>query len=254
MIKNGDFESSAEKWREQIESWQRRDAKEAAVSDQYSHSGRFSLRTSNGSIWQIIEDEPASKLTLSFWIYPQSVPGFPKGRTISAIDFWVKTTSDKKGISYYVSGDYRYERDDIKDVVIDVERDRWNYIVIDTQEDFGKNYPGIDLNDVSQINITLWAFESPEPIIYWDDISLGRNLEPEKPTPWEAETTSPTIITTPTSTTPEIPTKTVPSSQEADTQFGISQSISIIIGLAALIVIVMFIVRHNRSIRRKNET
>ena len=85
LINNGDFESSAEKWREQIESWQRRDAKEAAVSDQYSHSGRFSLRTSNGSIWQIIEAEPISKLTLSFWVYPQSVPSFPKGRTISAI-------------------------------------------------------------------------------------------------------------------------------------------------------------------------
>jgi hypothetical protein len=47
LINNGDFEGSAEKWREQIESWQRRDGKEAAVSDQYSHSGRFSLRTSN---------------------------------------------------------------------------------------------------------------------------------------------------------------------------------------------------------------
>jgi hypothetical protein len=38
LINNGDFEGSAEKWREQIESWQRRDGKEAAVSDQYSHS------------------------------------------------------------------------------------------------------------------------------------------------------------------------------------------------------------------------
>jgi hypothetical protein len=44
LINNGDFEGSAEKWREQIESWQRRDGKEAAVSDQYSHSDQASQK------------------------------------------------------------------------------------------------------------------------------------------------------------------------------------------------------------------
>lgn len=255
LIKNGDFESSAEKWREQIESWQRRDAKEAAVSDQYSYSGRFSLRTSNGSIWQIIEDEPASKLTLNFWIYPQSVPGFPKGRTISAIDLWVETSYDRKGISYYVSGEDQYERDGIKNLVITgIERDKWNFIVRDMEEDFEKNYPDIDLNDVREINITLWAFKSPEPMIYWDDISLERNLEPEKPTPWEVETISPTTSATPTSTATDVLTEsTLPSSKDSDSQFGISQSILIIIGVAVLLLIVMFIVRRNRATRRKNE-
>ena len=257
LINNGDFEGSAEKWREQIESWQRRDGKEAAVSDQYSHSGRFSLRTSNGSIWQIIQDEPASKLTLSFWIYPQSVPGFPKGRTISAIDFWVKSSSDKKGISYYVSGDDHYERDDIKDLVINgIERDRWNYIVRDIEEDFGENYPDFDLNDVREINITLWAFKSPEPMIYWDDIGLERNLEPDKPTPWEAEKTSPTTAATPTSPSiPDISAESTPtSSQDSDNPLGMVQSITIIIGVAALVVIIaMLMIKRKRSSRRKNE-
>ncbi|WP_455283273.1 hypothetical protein [[Eubacterium] cellulosolvens] len=253
LINNGDFEGSAEKWREQIESWESHTGKEAAVSDQYSHSGRFSLRTSNGSIWQIIEDEPVSSLTLSFWIYPQSVPGFPKGRTISAIDFWVETSSDKKGISYYISGDEQYERDDIKDLVInDIERDKWNYIVKDIEEDFRENYPDFDLNDVREINVTLWAFKSPEPIIFWDDISLERNLEPDKPMPWEAETTSPTA--TLTSPTPDISVESTPtSSQNSDDKLGMSQFIFIIIGVVALIVIAMFIVRRNSSIRRKNE-
>jgi hypothetical protein len=257
LINNGDFEGSAEKWREQIESWQRRDGKEAAVSDQYSHSGRFSLRTSNGSIWQIIQDEPASKLTLSFWIYPQSVPGFPKGRTISAIDFWVKSSSDKKGISYYVSGDDHYERDDIKDLVINgIERDRWNYIVRDIEEDFGENYPDFDLNDVREINITLWAFKSPEPMIYWDDIGLERNLEPDKPTPWEAEKTSPTTAATPTSPSiPDISAESTPtSSQDSDNPLGMVQSITIVIGVAALVVIIaMLMIKRKRSSRRKNE-
>lgn len=253
LINNGDFEGSAEKWREQIESWESHTGKEAAVSDQYSHSGRFSLRTSNGSIWQIIEDEPVSNLTLSFWIYPQSVPGFPKGRTISAIDFWVETSSDKKGISYYISGDEQYERDDIKDLVINnIERDKWNYIVKDIEEDFRENYPDFDLNDVREINVTLWAFKSPEPIIFWDDISLERNLEPDKPMPWEAETTSPTA--TLTSPTPDISVESTPtSSQNSDDKLGMSQFIFIIIGVVALIVIAMFIVRRNSSIRRKNE-
>jgi len=255
LINNGDFEGSAEKWREQIESWESHTGKEAAVSDQYSHSGRFSLRTSNGSIWQIIEDETASKLTLSFWIYPQSVPGFPKGRTISAIDFWVKTSSDKKGISYYVSGDEHYERDGIKDLVINgIELDKWNYIIKNIEEDFKETYPDFDLNDVREINVTLWAFKSPEPMIYWDDISLERNLEPDKPTPWEAETTSPTTAATPTSPTPDISAESTPTSiQHSDNKLGMSQSIFIIIGVAALIIIAMFIVRRNRSIRRKNE-
>jgi hypothetical protein len=255
LINNGDFEGAAEKWREQIESWQSYDGNEATVSDQYSHSGRFSLRTSNGSIWQIIEDEPASKLTLSFWIYPQSVPGFPKGRTISGIDFWVKTSSDRKGISYYVSGEDRYERDDVKDLVINgVERDKWNYIVRDIEEDFKENYPDFTLNDVKEINITLWAVKSPEPMIYWDDIGLERNLESDKPKPFEDEITSPTTAATPTTPTPDISTEsTFTSSQDSETQFNMVQSISIIIGVAALIVIAMFIVRRNRSIRRKNE-
>ncbi len=255
LINNGDFEGSAEKWREQIESWQSYDGNEATVSDQYSHSGRFSLRTSNGSIWQIIEDEPASKLTLSFWVYPQSVPGFPKGRTISGIDFWVKTSSDRKGISYYVSGEDRYERDDVKDLVINgVERDKWNYIVRDIEEDFKENYPDFTLNDVKEINITLWAVKSPEPMIYWDDIGLERNLESDKPKPFEDEITSPTTAATPTTPTPDISTEsTFTSSQDSETQFNMVQSISIIIGVAALIVIAMFIVRRNRSIRRKNE-
>lgn len=257
LISNGDFEGSAEKWRDQIEPWESRDGKEAAVSDQYSHSGRFSLRTSNGSIWQIIQDEPASKLTLSFWIYPQSVPGFPKGRTISAIDFWVKTSSDIKGISYYVSGDDHYERDDIKDLVLNgIERDRWNYIVRDIDEDFKENYPDFDLNDVREINITLWAIKSPEPMIYWDDIGLESNLEPDKPTPWEAEKTSPTTSATPTSpSTPDISAESTPtSSQDSDNQLGMVQSITIIIGVAALIVIIaMLMIKRKRSSRRKNE-
>lgn len=255
LLNNGDFEGSAEKWREQIESWQSYDGNKATVSDQYAHSGRFSLRTSNGSIWQILEDKPAQKLTLSFWIYPQSVPGFPKGRTISGIDFWVKTSSDRKGISYYVSGDDHYERDDVKDLVINgIERDRWNYIVRDIEEDFKENYPDFDLNNVREINITLWAIKSPEPMIYWDDIGLERNLEPDKPKPWEAETTSPTSPASPTSPTPRISTESSPiSSQGSDNQLRMSQSIFIIIGVVALIVIIMFIVKRNRSVRRKNE-
>lgn len=256
LINNGDFEGSTEKWREQIEPWQKRSGKEASVSDQYSHSGRFSLRTSNGSIWQIIQDEPASKLILSFWIYPQSVPGFPKGRTISAIDFWVKTSSDIKGISYYVSGDDHYERDDIKDLVINgIERDKWNYVVRDIDADFKENYPDFDLNDVREINITLWAIKSPEPMIYWDDIGLERNLEPDKPTPWEAEKTSPTTSATPTSPSPDISAESTPtSSQDSDNQLGMVQSIAIIIGVAALIVIIaMLMIKRKRSSRRKNE-
>ena len=158
-------------------------------------------------------------------------------------------------MSYYVSGDDHYERDDIKDLVINgIERDKWNYIVRDIDEDFKENYPDFDLNDVREINITLWAFKSPEPMIYWDDIGLERNLEPDKPTPWEAETTSPTTAATPASPTPDISTESTPtSSKDSDNKLGMGQSISIIIGVALLIVIVMLIVRRNRSIRRKNE-
>jgi len=244
LIHNGDFEVLHELWREQISSWQRRDSKQASVSDLFYHSIRYSLRTNNGSVWQIVPLEPElSNLTLSFWLYLQTVPSFPKGRTIAGMDVWVHTGATKRAISYYVFGEYRYKRENVKDLFIpDLQRDRWNYVVRNLEEDFGQAYPDIDLDSAKQLNITLWAFLTPEPVPYWDDISLTCQRGTIKQTPLttpEKETTTPT--------SPPMTQTSTPETSTPSTQGPTDQPLYIIAGVLALLVAAAILVLRRRS-------
>jgi hypothetical protein len=255
LISNGDFESSPEDQKEQTNSWKMSSSNPAAISELFAHSGRYSLRTNNGSAYQIIKPEYSSNLTLSFWVYLQSVPGCPVGRTISAIDILVTTTSSVNGLSYYVTGDHRYPRENIKDIKIsNLECDRWNYVVCDLEEDFKMEYPNIAFDTVQQINITLWAVMSPEPIPYWDDISLTGTSKTLKQKLWE---------TTPQSTSPDMPPNETTKSSDPpisteDTnsiyQTIIEQRRLIVLGLSSIVILIaMVLVRKRHSTRMMNE-
>ncbi len=255
LISNGDFESSPEQQMEQTNSWRMSPSKPASISELFAHSGRYSLRTNNGSAYQIIKTESLSNLTLSFWIYLHSIPGSALRRTISAVDVLVTTNSSVKGLSYYVTGDYRYQRENIKDIQIsNLEHDRWNYVVRNIEEDFKIKYPNIALDNIQQINITLWALMSPEPIPYWDDISLTGTSKTLKQKLWE---------TTPQSTSPDMPpTETTKSSDPPisteDTnsiyQTIIEQRRLIVLGLSSIVILIaMVLVRKRHSTRMMNE-
>jgi hypothetical protein len=259
LISNGDFESSPERKMEQTNSWKMSSSNPAAISELFAHSGRYSLRTNNGSAYQIIKPEVPSNLTLSFWVYLHSVPGCPVGRTISAIDILVTTTSTVKGLSYYVTGDHRYPRDNIKDIQLsNLECDRWNFVVCNLEEDFKMKYPDITFDPVQQINITLWAVMSPEPIPYWDDISLTGTSKSLKQKLWETTPPSPSPDMSPTETTPSsappISTETMQAASEIpeDTnsiyQIIIEQRRFIVLGLSSIVILIAMILvrrRHN---------
>ncbi|WP_455369907.1 hypothetical protein [[Eubacterium] cellulosolvens] len=247
LISNGDFESSPEQQREQASAWMMSSSNPATISELFAHSGRYSLRTNNGSAYQIIKTDSSSNLTLSFWVYLHSVPGCPIGRTISAIDILITTTSSVKGLSYYVTGDHRYPRENIKDIRIsNLECDRWNYVVCNLEEDFIKEYPNITFDTVQQINVTLWAIMSPEPIPYWDDISLTGTSKTLKQKLSE---------TTPSSDTP-ISTETMqrvaalPEDTNSIYQTIIEQRRLIILGLSFIVIFIAMVLvrkRHNTT-------
>ncbi len=267
LINNGDFESSPEDQREQVNSWQMISSKPAAISELFAHSGRYSLRTNNGSASQIIKIESPSNLTLSFWIYLHHIPGVPEGRTISAIDVLVTTSSNKKGLSYYVTGDHRYPRENIKDILIsNLELDKWNYVVRNLEEDFEKEFPNIDFDTIQQINITLWAVMSPEPIPYWDDISLTATSKTLKQKLWETTPTSPSPDMTPTETPPSsappISTETMsraralPEEPNTIYQNIIEQRRLIVLGLSSIVILFAMVLvrkRHNAKILKDGE-
>jgi len=241
LIHNGDFENAHELWREQVGGWQRRDSKEAAVSDQYYHSIRFSLRTSNGTIWQIIPMQPCSDLKLSFWLYLQSVPTFPKGRTIAGVDLWSIRGTNRKAISYYLTGQQRYQRENVVDIYIpDMQRDKWNYVLINVEEDFENSYPEIDLNQIEMFNLTVWAYQSPEPMAYWDDFSLTCRRETLKRTPGETAS-PPQTLSTASSIAPTQQT-TVPPTQPTMDQWPL-----LVLGLVAVIVIAAIFVLRKKT-------
>ena len=262
LISNGDFESSSERQREQVNSWQMSSSNPAVISDLHAHSGRYSIRTNNGSVWQIIKTESPSNLTVSFWVYLDSIPGCPVGRTISAMDVLVATSSIKKGLSYYVTGAHRYPREDIKDILIpNLEYDRWNLVVRNLEEDLQKDYQNIDLNTIQQINITLWASMSPEPIPYWDDISLTVKSKTLKQKLLETTPTSPSPAITPTETTqsstPSIPSQTVQAEEtNSISQIIIEQRRPIILGLSAIVILFAMILvrkRHHAKLFKDGE-
>ncbi|MGB6680719.1 MAG: carbohydrate binding domain-containing protein [Candidatus Bathyarchaeia archaeon] len=242
LIKNGGFEDG-------VVSWFKVTGAEASPSDLNSHSGRTSIRTSNGSLWQVVQVDSPENLKLEFWAYLDSVPGEPSGRTVGAVNVWVKTDTDKKGITYYVFNKNHESQGDIqKKVMLALQRDRWNRIELELFEEF----EDLDFSKVQEVNITLWAFRSPEPIVYWDDISLTYAQESreqtQSATTTQTETTQspePTIQK-PTTTTPIIAQKTLDDQNEIRVGKFLEQYGFFLI-IIALIVILAIIVLKKRS-------
>jgi len=242
LIKNGGFEDG-------VASWFKVMGGEASSSDLNSHSGRTSLRTSNGSIWQVVKVDSPENLKLEFWAYLDSVPGEPSGRTVAAMNVWVKTDTDKKGVTYYVFNKNHESQGDIQEsVMLALQRDRWNRIELE----LGEKFEDLDFSKVQEVNITLWAYRSPEPIVYWDDISLTYTKTLEEQT--QSTTTSQTettlspepTIQKPATTTPIVTQKTLDDQNE----FGFDKLIEqygFLLIIISLIVILTFIVLKKRS-------
>ncbi len=241
LIKNGGFEDG-------VASWFKVTGGEASISDLNSHSGRTSLRTSNGSLWQVVKVDSPENLRLEFWAYLDSVPGEPSGRTVAAINVWVKTDTNKKGVTYYVFNKNHESQGDIQEtVMLALQRDRWNRIELELEETF----EDLDFTKVQEVNITLWAYKSPEPIVYWDDISLTyakKSIEQtQSTTTSQTETTQlpePTIK--PTTTTPMVIQQTIEDQNEIRIDKFINQYGFLLI-IISLIVILTFIVLRKRS-------
>ena len=242
LIKNGGFDDG-------LSSWFKVTGGEASISDLNSHSGRTSLRTSNGSVWQVVKVNSPENLRLEFWAYLDSVPGEPSGRTVAAMNVWIKTDIDKKGVTYYVYNKNHESQGDIqKTVMLALQRDRWNRIEIELDEKF----KDLDFNTVQEVNITLWAYKSPEPIVYWDDISLTyakKSIEQTQSaitTQTEtAQATEPTIQK-PSTTTPIVSQKTLDDQNDIGFDKFFEQYGFLLI-IISLIVILTFIVLRKRS-------
>lgn len=242
LIKNGGFEDG-------VASWFKVMGGEASPSDLNSHSGRTSLRTSNGSIWQVVKVDSPENLKLEFWAYLDSVPGEPSGRTVAAMNVWVKTDAAKKGVTYYIFNKNHESQGDIQEtVMLALQRDRWNRIELDLEEKF----EDLDFIKVQEVNITLWAYKSPEPIVYWDDISITyakkSKEQTQSTTTGQTETTLSTeqTIQKPTTTTPIITQKTLDDQNEMGFNKLIKQYGFLLI-IISLIVILTFIVLRKRS-------
>ncbi|WP_455369754.1 hypothetical protein [[Eubacterium] cellulosolvens] len=241
MIKNGGFEDG-------VASWFKVMGGEASISDLNSHSGRTSLRTSNGSIWQVVKVDSPENLRLEFWAYLDSVPGEPSGRTVAAMNVWVKTDTNKKGVTYYVFNKNHESQGDIQNtVMLALQRDRWNRIELDLEEKF----EDLDFSKVEEVNITLWAYKSPEPIVYWDDISLTyakKSLEQTQSvitTQTEATQSTEPTIQKPATTTPIVTQKTLDDQNDIGFDKFIEQYGFLLI-IISLIAILTFIVLRKR--------
>lgn len=242
LIKNGGFEDGPA-------SWFKVTGGEASTSDLNSHSGRTSLRTSNGSIWQVVQVDSPENLKLEFWAYLDSVPGEPSGRTVAAMNIWVKTDTNKKGVTYYVFNKNHESQGDIQEtVMLALQRDRWNRIELELEEEF----EDLDFSKVQEVNITLWAYRSPEPIVYWDDISLTyakKSKEQTQSTTTSHTETTPSpepTIQKPATTTPIVTQKTLDDQNELGFDKLIEQYGFLLI-IISLIVILTFIVLRKRS-------
>jgi hypothetical protein len=118
-----------------------------------------------------------------------------------------------------------------------MQRDKWNYVLRNVEEDFKNSYPEIDLNQIETFNLTVWAYQSPEPMAYWDDFSLTCERETLKRIPGETASPPQTLPTTPS----VIPTQqtAVPPTQPAMDQWPL-----LVLGLVAVIVIAaLFVLR-----------
>jgi hypothetical protein len=242
LIKNGGFEDG-------LSSWFKVTGGEASISDLNSHSGRTSLRTSNGSIWQVVKVDSPENLKLEFWAYLDSVPGEPSGRTVAALNVWVKTDTNKEGVTYYVfNRDHESQGEIQKTVMLALQRDRWNRIDLELQETF----EDLDFTKVQEVNITMWAYRSPEPIVYWDDISLTyteKSIEyTQSATTVQTEATQSTesTIQKPTTTTPIVIQKNLDNQNEMRIDKFIEQY-GVLLIIISLIVISTFIVLRKRS-------
>jgi hypothetical protein len=188
-------------------------------------------------------------LKLEFWAYLDSVPGEPSGRTVAAMNIWVKTDTNKKGVTYYVFNKNHESQGDIeKTVMLALQRDRWNRIELELEEEF----EDLEFSKVEEVNITLWAYRSPEPIVYWDDISLTyvqkSREQTQSTTTTQTETTQSheTTIQNPSTTTPIITQKTLDEQNEMGFDKFIEQY-SFLLIIISLIVILTFIVLRKRS-------
>jgi hypothetical protein len=242
LIKNGGFEDG-------VSSWFKVMGGEASPSDLNSHSGRTSLRTSNGSIWQVVKVDSPENLKLEFWAYLDSVPGEPSGRTVAAMNVWIKTDTIKKGVTYYIFNKNHESQGNIQEtVMLALQRDRWNRIELDLEEKFGD----LDFNKVQEVNITLWSYRSPEPIVYWDDINLTYAKKSKEQTQsnitGQTETTqsSEPTIQKPTITTPLVAQKTLDDQNEIRVAKFLEQYGFFLI-IIALIFILSIIVLRKRS-------
>jgi hypothetical protein len=242
LIKNGGFEDG-------VSSWFKVMGGEASPSDLNSHSGRTSLRTSNGSIWQVVKVDSPENLKLEFWAYLDSVPGEPSGRTVAAMNVWVNTGTTKKGVTYYIFNKNHESQGNIQEtVMLALQRDRWNRIELDLEEKF----VDIDFSKIQEVNITLWSYRSPEPIVYWDDISVTYTKkskeQTQSTTTVQTETTPSTeqTIQKSTTTTPIITQKAIGDQNEMGFSKLIEQYGFVLI-IISLIIILTFIVLRRRS-------
>lgn len=195
LVRNGGFEDGISFWV--------RPGVEASVSDSYAHSGRYSLRTSNGSAWQTIQLVEGSNLriNLSFWVY-LFTPTAVMGRTEAAVTVKVDTTTAAKEISYYVTPHKSEGATEPAIMIPNLEPNKWNNVKLIFDEDFRKSFLGVELRGLKEITIKFWSFKTYNPIPYWDDVSIASEavsgpitptLPPPTPTPTQSPSPTPTL-------------------------------------------------------------
>jgi len=200
LVKNGGFE-------EGINSWTRLGV-EAAVSDSYAYSGRYSLRTSNGSAWQNIQLEKTSDfgLKLDFGVFLFN-PITSIGKTEAALTVEAASETSKNNITYYVAGSIPQENSGTAIPISDLQLNKWNHVVANLNQDFKKLYPSIDFNTIKKMRIILWSYKTSNPTPFWDDISLtyeaiAQPTSSPTPSPSAPPTAEPAPTVTPTVQSP----------------------------------------------------
>jgi ABC-2 type transport system ATP-binding protein len=194
LVKNEGFEKGIDYWT--------RTGVEAAVSDSYAHSGRYSLRMNDGSAWQTIQLEKTSgfSLKLDFWVFLFN-PTTTTGKTEAALTVEASSETIKNNVSYYVTENIPQQKITTALHISDLQLNKWNHVEADLDQDFKKLYPNFDLNTAQKLRIIISSHNTSYPQSFWDGISLAYEVasQPASSTT-PAASPPPPITETPTPT------------------------------------------------------
>ncbi|MBS7622761.1 CdvA-like protein [Candidatus Bathyarchaeota archaeon] len=278
LVKNGGFEDGLSPWKSFSYSPQL--LLNGTTTDFRSYSGNYSLCTPTGSgaggagggAYQYVSLGQASNLRLSFRVYLVGAAGVTTSTNIAVvISFYSGDTS--RILAYYVAwsknipiySDFPAPTVNSEKVtnilILGMERDRWNYVERNPEEDFKRAYPSIQFDTIREASVALIAVcflgTGANINAYWDDVSLTCERV-STPSP----TVTPTLPTSQPSATPEpsLPKKTAqaPASPPPTTitQFVTEQwALPIaLIGIVAVAALGILVLRRRMGLPRVGET